>query len=62
VELWAYCRRTPFLPWTGFDPLSLPPFADRRAQWLARVVDWLDRRGWMKQHWTPEGRKRPADR
>jgi hypothetical protein len=23
VEIWAYGRRNPFLPWTGLDPLSL---------------------------------------
>jgi hypothetical protein len=54
VEVWAYCRRSPFLPWTGFDLLSwvLP---DRRAEWLGRTLDQLDRRGIMKQHWLPAG-------
>ena len=61
VELWAFVRRTPFLPWTGGDLLSLRPVAARRAEWLASAVDWLDRRGWMKQHWQPAGRRRPAD-
>lgn len=55
VEIWAYCRRTPFLPWTGFDPLSRRPIAQRRAEWLASLLDWLDRRGWKKQHWRPAG-------
>ena len=27
AEIWAYRRRSPFLPWTGFDPLSLPGLA-----------------------------------
>ena len=35
VELWAYCRRSPFLPWTGGDLLSWRPLAIRRAGWLA---------------------------
>jgi hypothetical protein len=61
VELWAYCRRTPFLPWTGLDLLSLPWIADRRAEWLGRIVDRLDRWGLKKQHWTPGGRRRPVD-
>jgi hypothetical protein len=61
VELWAFCRRTPFLPWTGFDLLSLPGIAERRAEWLGRIVDRLDRIGLMKQHWTKAGRRRPAD-
>ena len=34
VELWAYSRRSPFLPWTGLDPLSWRPIAIRRAEWL----------------------------
>lgn len=55
VELWAYCRRLPFLPWTGADILSWRPIAIRRAGLLASVVDWLDRRGWMKQHWRRSG-------
>lgn len=51
VELWAYCRRSPFLPWTGLDLLSWRPIALRRAEWLNGIVDWLDRKGWAKQHW-----------
>lgn len=61
VELWAYSRRTPFLPWAGFDPLSWPVIAPRRAEWLAAIVDWLSGRGWMTQHWQPAGKRRPID-
>jgi hypothetical protein len=61
AEIWAYCRRSPFLPWTGLDLLSLKPIAIRRGEWLQAIVDWLDRRGWMKQHWKPAGRWRPTD-
>lgn len=59
VELWAFSRRTPFLPWTSGDLLSLPLFADRRANWLAALLDWADTRGLKKQHWTLEGMRRP---
>ena len=55
IEIWAFCRRSPFLPWTGFDLLSWKPIALRRARWLAAALDWLDRRGWGKQHWRPAG-------
>ncbi len=55
VELWAYCRRSPFLPWTGCDPLAWGALADRRAGWLTAALDRLDARGWMKQHWRPAG-------
>lgn len=53
VEIWAFCRRSPFLPWTGLDLLSWKPIAIRRGEWLQKIVDWADRRGWMKQHWKP---------
>src|SRR3546814_6456736 len=38
VEIWAYSRRNPFLPWTGLDIFSLPGIASRRigALWFAR--------------------------
>jgi hypothetical protein len=55
IELWAYCRRSPFLPWTGLDLLSLRPLAIRRGEWLGRIMDWLDARGWAKQQWRPAG-------
>jgi hypothetical protein len=61
VELWAYSRRTPFLPWAGAGPLSWPPLADRRAQWLATAIDWLDRVGLKKQHWRPGRARRLSD-
>lgn len=61
VEIWAYCRRSPFLPWTGLDPLSWGPLAHRRAPLLMAILDRLDRLGIMKQHWRPAGLKRPID-
>lgn len=61
AEIWAYARRTPFLPWTGLDFLSWRPLAVRRADWLYRTLDTLDRLGIRKQHWKPGGRKRPLD-
>ena len=61
VEIWAYSRRTPFLPWAGLDPLSVEPIASRRAEWLTRIVDRLDRMNIKKQHWRPAGRRKPID-
>ena len=61
VEIWAYSRRTPFLPWAGLDPLSVEPIASRRAEWLGAIVDRLDKLGIKKQHWRPAGRRRPID-
>lgn len=61
VEIWAYSRRSPFIPWTGFDLLSWRPIAIRRAIWLQQMVDCLDQLGLKKQHWRPAGRRKPAD-
>ena len=61
VEIWAYSRRTPFLPWAGFDLLSVGPIASRRADWLTGIVDRLDRLGIKQQHWRPAGRRKPID-
>lgn len=59
VELWAYSRRSPFIPWTGGDPLSWRPIAMRRAEWLWSIVDWLAARGFMTQHWRRAGPRAP---
>jgi hypothetical protein len=61
AEIWAYVRRTPFLPWTGLHLLSWRPLAIRRAMWLPSILDRLDRLGLVKQHWRPAGRKRAID-
>jgi hypothetical protein len=59
VEIWAYGRRNPFLPWTGLDLTGWPGLAERRVplHWAFR-----DRfRRWIGQPWADVGRKRPAD-
>ena len=61
AEIWGYVRRTPFLPWTGLDPLSWEPIAIRRASWLPHIVDLLNRAGLMRHHWDRAGRKRAID-
>jgi hypothetical protein len=62
AEIWAYVRRSPFVPWTGLDLLSVRPIAIRRARWLAAIVDLLDTVGISKQYWHRSGRKRVLDR
>ena len=61
VEIWAYSRRNPFLPWTGLDPLSWRPLVRRREGWLLHLVDLLDRLGLRTQVWCTAGRRRPID-
>ena len=59
VELWAYGRRNPFLPWTGGDPLSLPGLAERRVPWLWGARDRLA--PWLGQPWADVGLNRAID-
>lgn len=44
VELWAYGRRSPFIPWVGFDPWSGSALASR-SEFGWRLDDWLERAG-----------------
>lgn len=62
MEIWAYRRRTPFLPWAGLNLFSIPVLANRRAGLAWAAADWLDRWGWRKQHWTDAGQKQLGER
>lgn len=59
VEIWAYGRRNPFLPWTGLDPLSLPGIAERRVPMMWKARDRLKRL--MGQPWRDVGDKTPTE-
>ncbi|HEX7855453.1 MAG TPA: phytanoyl-CoA dioxygenase family protein [Sphingobium sp.] len=59
VELWAYARRNPFLPWTGLHLGSLPGLAERRATILWSLRGWLTR--WGGLYIPPTSDKRPAE-
>jgi hypothetical protein len=55
VEIWAYGRRNPYLPWAGLDPMSLPGITERRISWRWRFRDRYAR--WIGQPWRDVGRK-----
>jgi hypothetical protein len=59
IEIWAYGRRNPFLPWTGLDLGSLPGLAERRVPLYWAFRDRL--RHWIGQPWRDVGLKRPGD-
>lgn len=59
IELFAYSRRNPFLPFTGLDPWSLPGLAERRIPLLWLTHDIYRR--WIGQPWAKAGNKRPQD-
>ena len=58
VEVWAYGRRNPFLPWAGLDPLSLPGIAERRVPWIWGFHDRAQ--PWLGQPWRDVGLKQPV--
>lgn len=57
IEIWAYGRRNPFLPWTGFDPLGLPGLVRRRVPLMWALRDRLPRL--LGQPWQPAGTMTP---
>jgi len=59
IEIFAYSRRNPFLPFTGLDPWSLPGIAERRVPLLWLTHDIYRR--WIGQPWAKAGLKRPGD-
>lgn len=59
IEIWAYARRNPFLPWTGLDPLSAPGLAERRVMLLWSIRDTLAK--FIGQPWQNVGKKTPTD-
>jgi hypothetical protein len=50
VEVWAYGRRSPFIPWAAFDPWSGAALA-RRSLLGWRVGDLLQRAGIKPHRW-----------
>lgn len=55
IEIWAYSRRNPFIPWTDLDPLSIPGIAERRIPWLWGLRDRF--RKYLRQPWRAVGVK-----
>ena len=50
VEIWAYGRRSPFVPWTGFDPWTAAALA-RRSLIGWQIGDRLERAGIKPHRW-----------
>ncbi|HEX6441803.1 MAG TPA: phytanoyl-CoA dioxygenase family protein [Stellaceae bacterium] len=53
VEIWAFGRRNPFLPWTGLDPWSVAGLGLRKPNMYWKSVDLLERAGLGRQRWRP---------
>jgi len=50
VEIWAYGRRSPFLPWAALVPWSTSALG-RRSIWSWKFGDALERAGLKKNRW-----------
>jgi hypothetical protein len=53
VEIWAFGRRNPFLPWAGLDPWSVASLGLRKPNLYWKSVDLLERFGLGHQRWRP---------
>jgi len=53
VEIWAYGRRNPFLPWIGLDPWSIGDFGHYRVPLFWRGSDLAESIGLKRNVWRP---------
>ena len=53
VEIWAYGRRSPFLPWVGLDIWRIPALKHRRAHWFWSASDMIEAAGGKRNVWRP---------
>ena len=51
VEIWAFGRRNPFVPWTGLDPWSVGSLGRHKPALYWQSVDLLERLGLGHQRW-----------
>jgi hypothetical protein len=55
VEIWAFGRRNPFLPWSGLDPWSIGALGLRKPTLYWKSLDFLEAIGLGRQRWRPRG-------
>lgn len=53
VEIWAYGRRNPFLPWAGLDPWAIGDLGHHRVPLYWRGADLVERLGLKQNVWRP---------
>ncbi|HTV44795.1 MAG TPA: phytanoyl-CoA dioxygenase family protein [Stellaceae bacterium] len=56
VEIWAYGRRNPFLPWLGLDPAAFPLIKGRVVPFYWSAMDFAERLRLGRNPWRPAGR------
>jgi len=55
VEIWAFGRRNPFLPWSGLDPWSIGRLGARKPALHWKSLDLLEAAGLGRQRWRARG-------
>jgi Phytanoyl-CoA dioxygenase (PhyH) len=55
VEIWAYGRRNPFLPWLGFDAAALPAIKGRAVPLYWSAMDLREQLGLGRNPWRTAG-------
>lgn len=55
MEIWAFGRRNPFLPWTGLDPAALPLVKGRGVPLYWSALDLAERLGLARNPWQAAG-------
>jgi hypothetical protein len=61
IEIWAYGRRNPFLPWLGFDPAGAPFVRGRAVPIFWKAMDIAEHLSLAANQWRAVGALRPAD-
>lgn len=61
IELWAYGRRSPFLPWVGLNVLSIPFVKQHLIPWYWKALDVLEQKYQRKNPWRKVGKLKATD-
>lgn len=61
LEIWAYGRRNPFLPWLGFDPAALPFVKGRAVPLYWSAIDLGEQLHLLKNPWRTAGTATPIE-
>lgn len=61
IELWAFARRNPFMPWVGLDPTSLPVIKTRVIPLYWRYLDYLEEKKIKNNPWRKVGSRLATD-
>ena len=61
IELWAYGRRSPFLPWVGLNFFSIPIVKQHLIPWYWTGLDYLEQKYQRKNPWRKVGKLKATD-